>query len=146
MMRPEARAFIDAARRLRGVRWRHRGRKPWAVDCVGLLVLSAQAVGVQVVPPRLYGREPWEDMLRQGLRQHFGDPLPPTEAKPGDVALICWRKGDPSHVAIVGDHPDGWLTLIHAHNVLGVVEHSFAPPFESVVVEVYRVWPDTFSR
>lgn len=140
-------AFIASARALKGARWRHRGRKPWAVDCLGLLELACKGAGLAVEPPpRLYGREPWDDTLRRGLRARWGEPLPRAQARPGDVALIRWRAEEPSHVAIVGDHPDGGLTLIHAHNVMGVVEHSFAAPFESVVVEVYRPWPDTSSR
>lgn len=135
--------FVAAARSLLGARWRHLGRKPWAVDCIGLLALSAQGAGLAFKDARDYGREPWDGRLGRELADRFGAPLPPKEARVGDIALIRWRKGEPSHVAIVGNHPDGWLTLIHAHNVRGVVEHSLAPPFESVVVEVYRPWRDT---
>lgn len=138
--------FVEAARSLIGARWRHRSRKPWAVDCVGLLVLAGEKVGLDVKAPKVYGREPWEQMLQAGLRENFGDPLPAKEARPGDVACIRWRKGEPSHIALVGDHPEGWLTLIHAHNLHGVCEHSLAPPFDKVIVEVYRPWPDTSSQ
>lgn len=138
--------FIAAARSMLGARWRHRGRKPWAVDCLGLIILAGESAGMKLNAPRVYGREPWDDSLRKGLREHIGEPLPATQALPGDIALIRWRSGEPSHVAVVGDHPSGWLTLIHAHNVHGVVEHSLAAPFDSVIVEVYRPWPDTFSQ
>lgn len=131
---------------MKGARWRHRGRTPWAVDCLGLIVLAGKQAGMDVETPRVYGREPWDDSLRKGLREHFGDPLPVEQASPGDIALIRWRVGEPTHVAIVGDHPNGWLTLIHAHNVHGVVEHSLAPPFDQVIVEVYRPWRDTSSQ
>lgn len=142
-----AAAFVEAARGLKGARWRHRGRKPWAVDCLGLVVLAAERAGLAVAPaPRVYGREPWDDSLRRGLQERFGASLPPAAARSGDIALIRWRDGEPSHLAVVGDHPQGWLTLIHAHNVLGVVEHSLAPPFDSVIIEVYRPWPATSSR
>lgn len=150
---PEVRAFIDAGRALVGkARWRHRGRKPWAVDCIGLLVLSARAAGVgerwrvgeaDDIP---YGREPWDDGLRQALQGRFGAPLLPAEAKPGDIALIRWRAGEPSHVAIVADHPDGGLSMIHAHSLSGVCEHRIAGPFAEYIVEVYRPWPDTPSQ
>lgn len=140
-----AERFVAAARALRGARWRHRGRKPWAVDCLGLLVLAGHEAGLAVRAPRVYGREPWDGALRRGLREHFGEPLPPGEARFGDVPLIRWRAGEPSHVAIVGDHPAGGLTLIHAHNIRGVVEHALAPPFDAVIVEVYRPWPVTSS-
>lgn len=138
--------FIDAARGLVGARWRHRGRKAWAVDCLGLLVLAGREAGLSMETPRLYGREPWDDSLRKGLMSRFGEPLLASEAQVGDIALIRWRAGEPSHVAVIADHPDGGLTLIHAHNIHGVVEHSLAPPFDKVIVEVYRPWPDMSSQ
>lgn len=142
--------FIEAARSLKGARWRHRGRKPWAVDCLGLLELSGKKAATaddgRWTTPNVYGREPWDDQLRAGLRQRFGDPLPPAQARAGDIALIRWRKEEPSHVAIVADHPDGGLSMIHAHNIAGVTEHRIAHPFDQNVIEVYRPWPATLSR
>lgn len=130
-------AFIEAARSLKGARWRHRGRKPWAVDCVGLIVLAAQKANLQINDePARYGREPWEDQLRSGMRARFGEPV--ANWMPGDIPLIRWRDGEPSHVGIFGDHPSGGLTLIHAHNLHGVVECSLSGPYLKVVVEVYR--------
>jgi hypothetical protein len=132
-----AEKFINAARRLKGARWRHRGRKPWAVDCVGLVVLAAKESGLGIRDTTsLYGREPWDDRLRQELRARFGDPVSETEA--GDITLIRWHHGEPSHIAIVGDHPDGGLTLIHAHNLHGVVECSLSGNYLNCVIEAYR--------
>lgn len=134
-----AERFIQHARSLRGAKWRHRGRKPWAVDCLGLLELSMQAAGRIIRTPIKYGREPWDDQLRRGLREHFGEPVPKPWC-PGDVSLIRWKKGEPSHVAILGDHPQAGLSLIHAHNLHGVVEHALSGPYLDCVVEVYRPW------
>lgn len=130
--------LVEAARRLLGARWRHRGRKPWAVDCVGLVVLSARHAGIATDDERGYGREPWEDRLRQGCARRFGPALPPGEARPGDVALIQWDRRGPSHMGIIGDRPGGGLTLIHAHNRMGVIEQSLSGRVRAVVVEVYR--------
>jgi len=127
--------FVTAARTHLGVRWRHRGRKPWALDCLGLLVVSAAAVGLTVDVPTQYGREPWDDLLRKGLQDHFGDPVP--DWRPGDIALIRWGKGEPSHVAIITDHLDG-LGMIHVDNFNGVVEHALSGPYISYVEAVYR--------
>jgi hypothetical protein len=135
-----AEKFVAHARSLKGARWRHRGRKPWAVDCIGLLVLSCTAAGLEwqeLKDERRYGREPWEDRLRKGLRDRFGDPA--NDWRPGDVALIRWNKGEPSHVGIIGDHPQG-LSLIHASNIHGVVEHGLSGKFFDCIVEVYRPW------
>lgn len=134
-----AAAFVTAARELKGARWRHRGRKPWAVDCIGLLVVAGRKAGLGAADEEGYGREPWEDRLRQGLRARFGEPVQDWRA--GDVAVICWKAGEPSHVGILGDHPHGGLTIIHAHNLHGVVEHSLAGHVKDCVVECYRPFP-----
>lgn len=137
--------FVSSARAMLGTPWRHRGRKPWGVDCIGLVVLAAQAAGVEVVDPKYYGREPWEDRLRQGLRQHCGVPV--TDAwREGDIALINWREGDPSHVGIIANYKYGGLSIIHANNLFGVVEHPLTGPFIQAVVEVYRLWPVKSSQ
>ena len=68
---------VAHARSMVGVPWRHQGRKPWAVDCLGLVELSllhARWPGAVATPAR-YGREPWDDQLRRGLREHFGPPV-----------------------------------------------------------------------
>lgn len=131
--------FVEHARKLKGARWRHRGRKPWAVDCLGVLELAMQGAGRDLRTPTRYGREPWDDQLRKGLREQFGEPVAPPW-RPADVALIRWHKGEPSHVAVIADHPDG-LALIHSHNINGVVEHALRGPILDCIVEVYRPWP-----
>lgn len=137
-MSPEDQAarFVAEARKLLGARWRHRGRQPWAVDCIGLVVLAGRAARLAAEDaPRGYGREPWEDRLREGCRARWGDPV--TDWRPGDVALFRWGQGEPSHMGILGNGPRG-LTLIHANNHLGVVECSLNGPYLKAVVEVYR--------
>lgn len=136
-----AREFVDAARALVGkAQWRHRGRKPWAVDCVGLIAVAGAKSGLNTYDEKGYGREPWEDRLRRGCRARWGEPFTPDEAKPGDIAIVQWSRGEPSHMAIVGDHPDGGLTLIHSHNLHGVIEQSMTDYYREIVVEVYRPW------
>lgn len=130
-------AFVEAARSLKGAKWRHHGRKPWAVDCVGLVVLAAHKCGLELLDEAGYGREPWEDRLRRACRARFDGPV--QDQRAGDVALIRWARGEPSHLAIVGNRPEGeGLTLIHAHNLAGVVEIGLAGRYLDCVVEVYR--------
>jgi cell wall-associated NlpC family hydrolase len=132
--------FVDAARKLKGARWRHRGRKPWAVDCIGLLVVAGARSGALVEDERGYGREPWEDRIRSGARRRWGEPLAPAEARAGDIAIIRWRRAEPSHLGIVADHPDGGLSLIHAHLLHGVIEQRLDERMLACIVEVYRPW------
>ena len=137
-----AQAVVAHARGMLGTRWRHRGRKPWAVDCLGLVELSLRAAGwkAPVDVPR-YGREPWDDMLRRGLRAHLGEPVQGMQV--GDVVVVRWRKDEPSHVGLVGDYVWGGLSIIHASNLHGVIETALSGHVRDCVVEVFRPsWGD----
>ena len=132
-----AQAFIESARSMIGTKWRHLGRKPWAVDCLGLVVLSLRAAGCNGDDgPSRYGREPWDDMLRRGLRDRFGEPV--TDWKPGDVLLIRWQSGEPSHVGLVADYVWGGLSIIHASTLHGVIETALSGDIRERVIETYR--------
>lgn len=131
-------AFVAEARALLGTPWRHRGRKPWALDCVGLIAVAGKRVGLVGEDVSGYGREPWEDRLRQGCRDRWGEPVPLETAQPGDIALFRWGKGEPSHMGILAAHPDGGLSLIHSHNLHGVVECRLDGKYAGCLVEVFR--------
>lgn len=135
-----AELFVASAREFvaRKVRWRHQGMKPWAVDCRGLVVLSITAAGYDIVNhgPAKYGREPWDDLLRKGLRAEFGEPV--SDWSPGDIALIRWGKGAPSHLGIIADYLHGGLSIIHAERAHGVHETALSGRIRDCVVEVYR--------
>lgn len=138
---PQARKTIDHARSLLGVQWRHRGRKPWAVDCIGLVVLSVTAAGMGVADRRDYGREPWRDGLRDALRAHFGPPVS-DGWRPGDVALMQLPyQPEPGHVGIIADYALGGLSLIHAYSLVAVTEHRLDEEWRAKISEVYRPWP-----
>lgn len=133
-----AQEAVAYARSLVGkAKWRHQGRQPWAVDCIGLVTLSLVAAGhsAPAVPAR-YGREPWGDMLRRGLRDNFGGPV--SDWQPGDVPLIQWNKGEPTHVGLLADYVWGGLSIIHADNLRGVIETRLAEQVHDCVIEVYR--------
>jgi len=123
---------LEAARGFRGAKWRHRGRKPWALDCVGLVLLSFRAAGKEIVDADFrYGREPWDAQLRAEVQKRLGVPV--VNPQPEDVALIRYARGQPLHLALVGDKQG--LSLIHIHSLKGLIEHPFDP---AQVVEVYR--------
>lgn len=132
--------FIAAARSFLGARWRHQGRRPDAMDCLGLVALSLAAVGVSARDRQGYGRTPYNHQLAASLREHFGEPIPPDEIQPGDIVTMTWA-GEENHVAIVTDHPEG-LGLIHALSTAPgggrVVEHRLSPDFAARIVEAYR--------
>ena len=131
--------FIATARSMLGVPWRHRGRKPWAVDCVGLVILSLQAVEFEVQDRNDYSRFPWNDGLQAALKAHFGKPV--SDIKRGDVLLMQFENADgPCHVAIVADHVLGGLSIIHAYSKQAVIEHRYDERWQALTVEVYRPW------
>lgn len=132
--------YLTYARSLVGnAKWRHRGRKPWAVDCLGLIVLSLNQAGVETRDRNDYGRDPWNAGLQAALKDHFGDPV--VDWQKGDIALIQWDgMKAPSHVAFIGDYIHGGLSLIHSFSQADVIEHRIDDLWKSRIVEVYRVW------
>lgn len=132
--------FIAAARGFLGAPWRHQGRRPDAMDCLGLVALSLAAVGVSVRDRQGYGRTPYNRQLAASLRDHFGDPVPADDIQPGDIVTMTWA-GEENHVAIVTDHPEG-LGLIHALSTAPgggrVVEHRLSQDFADRIVEGFR--------
>jgi cell wall-associated NlpC family hydrolase len=123
--------LILAARRYLGVPFRHLGRTPAALDCVGLGWLSFKDCGLVLPIPRHYGRGPHRGNLMLALREALGEPFvtSPGSAwallEPGDVGVFRFRE-EPHHVALIGDAPYGALTLIHADSspsARKVVEH-----------------------
>lgn len=129
--------IVAFARSLVGkAKWRHRGRKPWAVDCVGLVVLSLRAADISIEDEAGYGREPWDDRMQKTMRARFGEPV--KDWKAGDIALIKAGRKDPTHCAILADHPDGGLSIIHVSPVKGVAEQGARGPYLEWIQEVYR--------
>jgi cell wall-associated NlpC family hydrolase len=103
---------VIEARRWLGVPWRHQGRTRAGVDCAGLVVMVAHALGLSRYDFRGYGRR----AHGQAFVEHFQasmDPLRVAEAQPGDV-LVFADQAYPCHC--------GFLTekfeqphLLHAH-------------------------------
>lgn len=95
-----------------GLPWRHMGRAglPYGhqtgLDCVGLLVRAARAVGRTVDDLEHYAREP-DGSLQQRLQAHLG---PPGAIVPGSIVLIRFRQ--PQHVGYITQAS----TVIHAYN------------------------------
>lgn len=130
---------IAHARSLIGTKWRHLGRSERGVDCLGLLVLSLRAAGIEVQDRAKYSREPWKDGLREALREHFGEPV--SDWQPGDIALMRWHKEqEPAHVGILANYQFGGLSLIHAYSLIAVTEHRLDEDWSRAIVEVYRPW------
>lgn len=106
------------AREYINVPFRHRGRTARGMDCAGLVWLSYMGLGVELPDFLLYGREPHRDGLITHMTAALGEPakVAPVMASdlfPGDVIVFRFAV-NPHHVAIVGRHPLGHLSIIHA--------------------------------
>ena len=126
--------IITAARACLGTPFRHLGRIPGkALDCAGLAVSVALALGLEVDDREAYGRTPANGLLetmldaQPGLGRVFRAP------QEGDLLLMRFT-GDPQHLAIcAGD------TIIHAWMTVGkVAEHRFTDQWKARVVRVYE--------
>lgn len=136
---PTREAFLAALRAYDGVAWRHQGRDRRGIDCLGLIVLSARDIGIQVVDNLNYGRVPDFETMRAGLREHFA-PVGPRDLLAGDLYWIQWpRAAHPMHLAVFV----GAGYIIHCdERVKKVTEHTMPAVWEPLIVERlrWRAW------
>lgn len=152
----ERAAFLRCVRSYINVPFGHQGRKPWKLDCAGILLQSMQgwarnlpftadAVGAFVrawegrptVDLQAYGRDPYQDGLQRVLEANLGPPVL-GDPRAADVVLMRF-KSDPQHVGVLADHPEGGLRLIHTDSALRrVTEHRFSGEWVAHAVGYYR--------
>lgn len=125
--------IISVARAAVGIPFRHQGRSDAGLDCAGLVVRIAAAIGADYVDVSGYSRRPSNGVLQNALDMQpcleriYGEP------QPGDVLLMRFT-GEPQHLAILAGQ-----TIIHALLQSGKVsEHDFDDLWKSRVVRVYR--------
>ena len=110
----ERAALIAEARSHLGMPWRHQGRTERAADCIGSVWLWMRTVRPVATPRTDYGRLPSLGKLREGLTEYLG-PSVADEPRPGDVVTLRWT-GEEQHLALVVDHPEYGIGLLHADN------------------------------
>lgn len=131
-------AFVAEARTYMGVRFKHQGRSRRGLDCIGLPVVSLRAIGRQVWDSPAYGREAATQGLRDALVRNAGQPIPKDQMREGDIALMAFV-GEPSHVGIITDYPDGGFALLHTFaQKKMVVEHRMDAQWLGYITEVFR--------
>lgn len=117
-------AIVAEARTWVGTPWVHQHReKGIAVDCVGLVIGVAKALGLLAPDFDVtgYGRAPDGTLLAR-CAEHLR-PLGRDEMRPGDVLVLATSQ-EPQHMGIVGDYRHGGLSLIHAaSHQRRVIEH-----------------------
>lgn len=109
---PSRTDIVESARKNLGIPWRHQGRSKTGLDCLGLLIVVADDLGIPYQDEQGYQRRP----NGHNLVNKFKDQLQEISIKdiqPGD-ALIFADEIYPCHVAIVSEKY-GKLHIIHAH-------------------------------
>ena len=127
--------IITAARDCLGTPFVHQGRIPGrALDCAGLVVAVAQAVGVEYIDQTGYSRSPSGGLLEAALDDQPGiTRIAPADRAAGDILLMRFS-GDPQHLAILAGG-----TIIHAWEAPGIVcEHDLTDLWTRRIVRVYR--------
>lgn len=114
---------IATARGYLGTPFHHQGRAPGVgLDCAGVVVCVAHALGLSAADVRGYSRQPDPVLFRALLREHLIEL--PGEGAAGDV-LTFWL-GREQHLAIVTALTP--LRILHAWQPAGaVVEHDCNP-------------------
>jgi cell wall-associated NlpC family hydrolase len=128
--------IIAAAREAVGTPYHHQGRAIGVgLDCAGVLVHVCTRLAYPVQDGAGYGKFPDPEWMRGLLDASFDRS---DEMRPGDVALMRLSR-TPVHLAIVGNHEYGGLSLIHAYNgVRKVVEHALDDNWTRRLVAFWR--------
>lgn len=126
--------IVAAARALIGTPFRHQGRSDKGLDCAGVLITVARALGVEVVDVDGYSRRPSSGLLEATLdAQPALRRVGLADMQAGDLLLMRFH-GAPQHLGIfTGEN------LIHSYSAVGkVCEHRLDESWRARIVRVYR--------
>jgi len=132
---PTPAEIVSAARAWIDTPFAHQGRlRGVGCDCIGLVVGVAADLGIATPDRAGYSRHP-AGILQAALNAALiAAPAP----APGRVLLLRWE-GEPTHVALVGPHPSGAFSLIHAYAPSRkVVEHILDATWAARIVQAYE--------
>jgi cell wall-associated NlpC family hydrolase len=133
------RRIADEAREWLGVRFQHQGRTDAGLDCAGLVIVVGKALGAlpEDLDVTAYARRPDGRSLVEHCREHL-QPIALSRLTVGDVAVFR-IESDPQHLAIVGEHPSGGFSMIHAYAPSRkVVENRMDTVWQSRLVAAFR--------
>lgn len=118
--------LVEQARQYRGVRWVHQGRSVDGLDCLGLVQVSASALGLTDFDTRDYSPQATDEAMFEHCSAHLVAVRSLALAQAGDLPVM--RFGPHArHIGILADYPGGGFSLIHAFSRAPhkVVEHLF---------------------
>lgn len=136
---------LALAREWIGTPFRHgASRRGAGTDCLGLVRgVWRDLYGCEPAPVPVYAPD-WGESgdaaaaaLVAALARRFR-PLAPTEARPGDVVLLRWRRlGPAKHLGVLGSGSEGRLTLVHAYSGRGVVETPLGAAWPTAIAAAF---------
>lgn len=128
--------IVDEARSWLGTPYRHQGRlKGVSVDCAGLLVCVARALGLPALDMTGYARRP-DGTLRDFVHGQT-DPVAPGAQQAGDIVIFHWNN-DPVHLGILTSPS----SIIHAFAInRNVCEHAIDEKWRRNIVG-YRAFKE----
>lgn len=125
--------IITAARTFMGVPFRHQGRNKLGVDCLGLVLLSAEMSGVKLQDLKGYARSPDGHTLKSECGKQL-IPVKLRDIQDGDILLMSFRR-EPQHLAIKTN-----IGIIHSYQDSGgVVEHGLDDRWLKRIRGAYRI-------
>lgn len=127
---------VDEARTWLDVPWKHQGRLRTGVDCAGVIIKTAQAVGYSEFDITDYTRNAQLHRLLSYFDEHM-DYVNPKDAAPADVGIFR-DSAYPCHVGIFSEK-NGMLHVIHGHAKRGkVIEEPYELDLKSRIVRAYK--------
>lgn len=136
-------AIVAYARTWLGVPWVHQGRSRDGVDCGGLLEMIGREFGLAVPSKADYPRSADGVALRATCETYMRK-ISPRSILPGDVVMLRFPRAEyESHLALVVDHPQRGLGLLHALNEKSgkgrVIEHGLDATWRARIVAAYAL-------
>ncbi len=104
--------FVEEANTWVGVRYKDKGRDRGGVDCAGIMIKAAQAVGLTTYDTTNYSRRPDPREFLREMKGHL-DRILKSEIGHGDVCVFA-EPSHPCHVGIVDVDAGGIVHVIHA--------------------------------
>ncbi len=121
-----------AARQFLGIRFMHQGRSLAGLDCLGLLIVTANRCDLHFDGKKAdaldiphYGNRPDAVLLKEKLDKHL-QPITLEAVREGDIVLLT-IEGLAQHLALITDYPiAGERGMIHAYApARKVIEHRY---------------------
>lgn len=127
--------FANAALGFLGTRYKHQGRLPGlGLDCAGVVVCAARAVGVDVEDVTGYAPRPSGLQLVAALRAHCAEVH--DEPERGDILVFSWGGDEPQHLAVfVGEGQ-----IVHAYSAARkCVQHGMDAAWRERITNIFRI-------